>query len=100
MDCIHRKHEKNYGMIQPDNGNGLLFVHPREVSLELGDYNPRCGTKVEFDIKPNDRGGEAIHVTAIGGGTCPGGRSTGIWYVLFRMFHHLLSPNNCPKGFK
>lgn len=72
-------------MIQPDDGGDLLFCHKNQVHLELGDYNPRCGTKVEFNIKQNDKGGEALNVAAIGGGMCPGGRSTGVWYVHCRL---------------
>merc|ERR1712083_458095 len=70
--------EKGYGCIQQDDGRKDLYCSRKHVWLDEGHWNPKVGSRVEFDYQCNSKGGRAHNVCAIGGGNCEGGRHKGI----------------------
>lgn len=53
---------RGYGFIEPDEGEGDVFVHNSEIR---GAYSLREGQRVEFDVEKTDRGPRAINVKII-----------------------------------
>ncbi len=52
---------KNFGFIQPDEGDDDLFVHRSDIDGDYLNENDR----VEFDSEPGERGPRAVNVKKI-----------------------------------
>ena len=57
--------EKGYGFIQPDNGQGDVFVHFTAINAE-GFRTLEEGQRVTFEIVQGQKGPQAGNVTVIG----------------------------------
>ena len=57
---------KGYGFIAPDGASKDVFVHHSNI-VGSGFKSLPEGAKVEFGVRPTDRGTEAFDVTVIGG---------------------------------
>ncbi len=53
---------RNFGFIQPDEGDDDLFVHRSDID---GEYHLKEDDIVEFDSEPGDRGPRAVNVKKI-----------------------------------
>jgi len=50
---------RGYGFIEPDSGEGDVFVHSSEIR---GAYDLREGEKVEFEVESTYKGPRAVNV--------------------------------------
>ena len=57
--------EKGYGFIQPDNGQGDVFVHYTAINAD-GFRTLEEGQRVTFEIVQGQKGPQAGNVTVIG----------------------------------
>ncbi|MBO8142433.1 MAG: cold-shock protein [Firmicutes bacterium] len=57
--------EKGYGFIQPDNGDGDVFVHYTAINAE-GFRTLEEGQRVTFEVVQGQKGPQAGNVTVIG----------------------------------
>jgi len=57
--------EKGYGFIQPDNGEGDVFVHFTAINAQ-GFRTLEEGQRVTFEIVQGQKGPQAGNVTVIG----------------------------------
>lgn len=55
---------KGYGFVIHEDSNEELFAHYSTIQME-GYRSLKAGQRVEFDIKPSDKGGHAINIRVI-----------------------------------